>query len=113
MPLVILVEFEIKRDAIAQFRSLILANARSSLHEEPGCRRFDVLHNSDEPHRVVLYEIYDDVVAFDHHVTTPHYKTFAAAAEGLIETRSVKRLAFVDVALNGEAERKTSGRVGA
>jgi (4S)-4-hydroxy-5-phosphonooxypentane-2,3-dione isomerase len=110
VPLVILVEFAIKRDAIAQFRSLILANARSSLRDEPGCRRFDVLHHSDEPLRVVLYEIYDDAAAFDHHLTTAHYKAFAAAAESLIETRSVKRLTFVDVALNGEAERKTSGR---
>jgi len=113
MPLVILVEFVIKRDAISQFHPLILKNARSSLRDEPGCRRFDVLHNPDEPHRVVLYEVYDDAAAFDHHVTMPHYKTFTAAADGLIETRSVKRLAFVDVVLNTEAERKTSKRGGA
>jgi (4S)-4-hydroxy-5-phosphonooxypentane-2,3-dione isomerase len=113
VPLVILVEFVIKRDATTQFRSLILANARSSLRDEAGCRRFDVLHNSDEPNRVVLYEIYDDAAAFERHVTTSHYKDFAAAAETLIETRSVKRMSFVDLGLNTEAERKTAGRIGA
>jgi len=108
MPLVIFVEFVVKAGGIDQFRDLILANARTSLSEEPGCRRFDVLQSTDAPGRFLLYEIYDDAGAFDFHVATPHYKAFATAAEGLIETRSVRRLAFTDGDLNARAERKTS-----
>ena len=93
--LAILVEFTIKPGSIARFRELILANARRSLADEPGCRRFDVLSPPDEPGRVVLYEIYDDAAAFEVHVGTPHYQTFAAAAEPMIVSRSVRRLGFL------------------
>jgi quinol monooxygenase YgiN len=96
--LVILVEFTVKPGAIAPFRELITKNAATSLSDEPGCRRFDVLTTPEEPGRVVLYEIYDDDDAFDFHLTTSHYKSFAAAAEPLIETRSVRRLRFLDPA---------------
>ncbi len=58
--------------------------------------------------RIQLYEIYEDAAAFEFHTTTPHYKAFAAAADGMIEARLVKKLAFVDAALNLQAERKTA-----
>jgi len=106
--LVIYVEFIIKPEGRNRFQELILANARQSLRDEPGCRRFDVLQSAEEPGRVLLYEIYDSVAAFDHHMSTLHYKSFAAEAESLIERRSVRRLRFVDEALNLEAERKTA-----
>ncbi len=99
--LVILVEFTVKPGAAAQFRELIIANAATSLSEEAGCRRFDVLMTPDEPGRVVLYEIYDDDGAFEFHLTTPHYKSFAAAVEPLVETRSVRRLRFLDTTKYG------------
>ena len=94
-PLAILVEFTVKPGAVARFRELITANAARSLAEEPACRRFDVLSPGDEPGRVVLYEVYDDDRAFDLHLDTPHYRSFAAAAEPLIATRSIRKLHFV------------------
>jgi (4S)-4-hydroxy-5-phosphonooxypentane-2,3-dione isomerase len=97
-PMAILVEFTVKSDAIGRFRELITTNATRSLSQEPGCRRFDVLSSADEPGRIVLYEIYDDDRAFELHLATPHYKDFAAAAEPMIETRSIKRLQFVSPA---------------
>jgi quinol monooxygenase YgiN len=109
VPLVIYVDFTVKQGAVERFRELILANARHSLQDEPGCRRFDVLVSAEEPRRIVLYEIYEDAAAFDFHVATPHYKVFAAAVEGLLEARSVQRLTFLDTGLNGDAERKTAG----
>ena len=60
----------------------------------------------------MLYEIYEDAAAFDFHVTTPHYQVFAAATEGLLETRSVQRLTFLDPSSNGDAERKTARHPG-
>ena len=64
MPLVIYVDFTVKQGAVERFRELILANARHSLQDEPGCRRFDVLVSAEEPRRIVLYEIYEDAAAF-------------------------------------------------
>jgi (4S)-4-hydroxy-5-phosphonooxypentane-2,3-dione isomerase len=97
----ILVEFIIKSGSIERFRELILANARASLQDEEGCRRFDVLSPADDPTRIVLYEIYDNDRAFELHLQTPHYRAFAAASEGMIDNRSVRRLAFLNVDARG------------
>jgi len=110
-PLVILVEFLIKPDFVQRFAKLIRANAKASVEREPGCRRFDVLLGPDDPCRFVLYEIYDDAAAFDRHLQTRHFKAFAAATEGQIEQRSVRRLGFVwPKEKRGPARRKTGDR---
>ncbi|HEY1886217.1 MAG TPA: putative quinol monooxygenase [Roseiarcus sp.] len=92
--LAVLVEFLVKPSFIAQFRDLIAANAKASLEREMGCKRFDVLVEPEEPRRFVLYEIYEDEAAFDDHLVSSHYQSFADAIENQIEERSVRRLAF-------------------
>ncbi|MBV9959586.1 MAG: antibiotic biosynthesis monooxygenase [Acidobacteria bacterium] len=94
--LAVLVELLIKETFAAHFGELIAANAEASLKDEEGCRRFDVLVDSDEPRRFVLYEIYDDERAFDLHLRTPHYQRFAKGIEGFVEERSVRRFSFFD-----------------
>ena len=111
VPLVILVEFLVKPDFVQRFARLISANAKASVEKEPGCRRFDVLLAPDDPCRFVLYEIYDDAAAFDRHIETRHFKAFAAATEGQIVERSVRRLGFVwPKEKRGPARRKTGSK---
>jgi autoinducer 2-degrading protein len=93
-PLIVLVEFLVNPSFVAQFRDLIAANAKTSLKREIGCKRFDVLVDPEEPRRFVLYEIYEDEAAFDEHLASSHYLSFADAIENEIEQRSVRRLAF-------------------
>ena len=90
-PLVVLL---VKPSFIAQFRDLIAVNAKASLEREVGCKRFDVLFDPEEPQRFVLYELYENQVAFDEHLASSHYLSFAEAIEGEIEQRSIGRLAF-------------------
>jgi (4S)-4-hydroxy-5-phosphonooxypentane-2,3-dione isomerase len=93
-PLVVLVEFLVNPSFVAQFRDLIAANATTSLKHEIGCKRFDVLVDPEEPRRFVLYEIYEEQAAFDEHLASSHYLSFADAIENELEQRSVRRLAF-------------------
>jgi quinol monooxygenase YgiN len=93
-PLVVLVEFLVKTAFAERFGELIRVNAAASLEREHGCRRFDVLVESEHPRRFVLYEIYDDAGAFDLHLRSPHYRSFAEAIEDQIEERSIRRLLF-------------------
>jgi (4S)-4-hydroxy-5-phosphonooxypentane-2,3-dione isomerase len=81
-PLVVLVEILVKPSFVTQFRDLIVANAKTSLEREAGCNRFDVLFDPEEPRRFVLYEIYEDGAAFDEHLASSHYLSFADAIEG-------------------------------
>ena len=95
-PLVVLVEFLVKASFRERFRELVAVNAKASLERERGCRRFDVLIEPDEPRKFVLFEIYDDAAAFDEHLRSSHYKSFARAIANEIEHRSIHRLTFSD-----------------
>ncbi len=93
-PLVLLVEMRIRPGKALDFMPLILENAKRSLADEPGCKRFDVLLPLDGENRVLLYEIYDDEQAFDAHRQTPHYARFKDASRDLLEQSIVQRLGF-------------------
>ena len=88
---VIIVDFTLKPGKRPAFRRLVDANARASASREPGCRRFDVVEPRGEPDRVLLYEIYDDVAAFEIHMKTPHYAEFDAASAPFVTGKSVIR----------------------
>ena len=90
--LVVLVEFKLKPGKAEAFQQLIANNARGSVASEPGCRRFDVAWNSNDPEQVFLYEIYDDAAAFEHHKNTPHYASFSSGVGELTEGSTVRIL---------------------
>jgi quinol monooxygenase YgiN len=70
---VVIVRCHIKSEYLSAFQDAIADNARHSVLDEPGCRRFDVVQSNDDPNFVWLYEVYDDRAAFDYHTTTPHF----------------------------------------
>lgn len=91
----IIVDFKLRANTRRLFRSLVDANARTTLGSEPGCRRFDVLEPKGEEDRVVLYEIYRDRAAFEDHLKTPHFAAFDAAVAGLVADKSVSEYELV------------------
>jgi quinol monooxygenase YgiN len=97
---VIVVDFRIKPGAMQNFRRLIDENAKASVRDEPGCRRFDVLANRTEADRILLYEVYADRAAFDAHVRTPHFAAFDRESAALVADKSV---AEYDLACEGSA----------
>lgn len=88
---VIMVDFRIKPGAEHVFAPLIAENARLSVRDEPGCRRFDVVVPQGDAGRVLLYEIYDDEAAFDAHCRTPHFISFDRDSAPLVESKAVIR----------------------
>ncbi|MFI4988860.1 MAG: putative quinol monooxygenase [Alphaproteobacteria bacterium] len=89
---VITVDFEIDAEAHQRFLTLVRENARRSVADEPGCRRFDVALPRDGSSRVFLYEIYDDEAAFHAHMATPHFKSFATATKDMVKGRKISAL---------------------
>ena len=61
-------------------------NSRASRRDEPGCLRFDVHRDNDDPNHFVLYELYADERAFaEDHRAAPHYEKWRAASAELLE----------------------------
>lgn len=86
---VIIVDFRLKPGMRSAFRELIDANARDSAKKEPGCRRFDVLEPAGQADHILLYEIYDDIAAFDAHKRSEHYARFDSGSDAMVESKSV------------------------
>lgn len=69
---VILAPIQIKPGYAEQFIEAVLLDAQGSVNNEPGCLRFDVIRDEEDPNRIYLYEVYKDKDAFEYHKTTPH-----------------------------------------
>ena len=92
-PFTVIAELEVASEHKAEFLEFCRLDGVGSVTNEPGCRQFDTLTSDEAPNDVILYEVYDDRAAFDHHLTMPHYKVFAAAVEKLgVTTRLVRFL---------------------
>jgi quinol monooxygenase YgiN len=61
----------------------ILAKLAAATRLEPGCRRYDVGQNLEDPGRFHLSEIWDDHSSLAAHFKTPHMKEFSSAASKL------------------------------
>ena len=89
---VIIVDFEIKPDRVANFLPLMQENAAASVRDEPGCHQFDVCRDPDAPHRIFLYETYDDHAAFEAHLASSHFRNFDTATADMIVSKDVRTL---------------------
>src|SRR5262245_46452286 len=68
---IVLVLVTIRPEMRTAFEEALLHNARESVAHDRGCRRFDVSHHADDPHRWVLHEVYDDPAAHAEHRRSP------------------------------------------
>jgi len=70
--IVTIVNVYVKPEYIEDFIKITIENHFGSI-KEPGNLRFDVIQNSEDPTRFVLYEAYDSEDAVAKHKTTSHY----------------------------------------
>jgi (4S)-4-hydroxy-5-phosphonooxypentane-2,3-dione isomerase len=82
------VHLKVKPERIDDFIAATIENAKASL-QEPGCVRFDVIQEAEDPARFALVEIYRDQATHAAHRETLHYKAWAERAlDMLAEPRS-------------------------
>lgn len=94
--LVVTVDFTVKPQFVAEFRAEMVRNARASRETEPGCRRFDVAWSDRDPTLVFLYELYDDMAAFEAHTRTGHFKAFDAKTAPWVAAKSARLFQLAD-----------------
>jgi (4S)-4-hydroxy-5-phosphonooxypentane-2,3-dione isomerase len=82
------VHLKVKPERIDDFIAATIENAKASL-QEPGCVRFDVIQEAEDPARFVLVEIYRDQAGHAAHRESPHYNAWAERAPDMLaEPRS-------------------------
>ncbi len=82
----VIVSLYVKPDMADQFLDAMGENSRASRREEPGCLRFDVYRDNNDPNHFILFELYADERAFaEEHRAAPHYEKWRAASAELLE----------------------------
>jgi autoinducer 2-degrading protein len=88
---VVLVHVEVREELLSTFEDAILENAARSLEQDPGCLRFDVSRQEDDPCRWVFHEVYTDAAAHAAHRKSRHYVAYCAVADRAIMSKVVTR----------------------
>ncbi len=78
----------VRPEAVEAFRARLVRHARISTTEEPGCERFDVSQERDDPTLFLLIESYVDEAAFEAHRGSPHYHAFRADVKDWVVERT-------------------------
>lgn len=89
---VILVDWRVAAADANRFAALLTEQAATSLATEVGCLTFDVCQDPSDPGAFTLYEVYTDAAAFDKHLASEHMARFAAQAEPLTVSKTVRQL---------------------
>src|SRR5207253_3289325 len=75
------VKVRVKPEGRERFLKAIEVDALGSEGDEPGCMRFNVLHDQQDPNVYYFYEVYRDEAALEAHRAAPHYAVWRAAAD--------------------------------
>ncbi|MEM9044455.1 MAG: putative quinol monooxygenase [Pseudomonadota bacterium] len=81
--------FEVKPGEMDQFLPRMRQQAADSLTLEPDCAQFDVWTDPARPNEVYLYELYTDAAAFDAHLASDHFKSFASDVEAIVVDKTL------------------------
>jgi (4S)-4-hydroxy-5-phosphonooxypentane-2,3-dione isomerase len=88
---IVLVMVTVKPSMIPEFERALLHNARESVKKDPGCLRFDVSQQQDDPTRWLLYEVYDAPEAHAAHRESPHFLVYDEVASRALTDKVVIR----------------------
>ena len=94
--LAVCVDFEIDPASLDAFLTNKQKNASDSLANEVGCHQFDITQDPQNPTKIFLYELYDDVVAFELHKKASHYLKFNQVVREMVRAKSVRLLQKVN-----------------
>ncbi len=70
------VTVRVKPEQVVKFLDAARENAEHSERDEPGCLRFDVIQDRDDPHCFYFYEVYRDEAALAAHRQTAHFTSY-------------------------------------
>ena len=86
----IFVTLKVKPGYMDRFLEASLGDAKGSVGNEPGCFRFDILRDDNEPNVAHFYEVYEDQAAIEAHRRMPHYLQWRETVADWIEDNSAR-----------------------
>ena len=87
---VILGTIKVRVEHLAEFLVHVRTHATASARE-PGCVRYDVLQDVDDPQTICLYEVFRSEEALDVHHQQDYYKAWMTMSRGWREQSTYSR----------------------
>ena len=88
---VVVVIVSVRPEMLEEFERALLHNARESVARDPGCLRFDVCQQQDDPASWVLFEVYEAPEAHAAHRQSPHFLAYDRVAARAVTHKEVIR----------------------
>ena len=79
-----MITIDIKPEHKKSFIEESVADAQGSVENEPGCLRFDVLQDDENPNRIYLYEVYRDDAAVEAPFPNAPFTSMEQYRQGLL-----------------------------
>lgn len=83
-PDVRIVEVTVKREDIAEFRRIVVAEMRESMKVEPGVLAMYAVARKERPEQWIFFEIYADAAAYASHRETPHFQEYLSLTDDML-----------------------------
>ena len=90
--LILVVEAHVKPEMREKYLEVIKDDATHSEHDEPGCLRFDVLQDTEDPNKFFYYEVYQDEAAIKAHTEAPHFKRYRDQVGQFTDRETVRHI---------------------
>ena len=89
------VTLRVKPEHVSEFLEVSRDNARRSTADEPGCLRFDIIRDRNDPFCFRFYEVYQDDAALASHRQTPHFKRYIETTPEWLTEPAERQLGFL------------------
>jgi quinol monooxygenase YgiN len=85
-PLVRIAELEIESDRLSEYRDALKEEIEASIRLEPGVLTLYAVSVKGQPNQVRIFETYENQLAYESHLQTPHFKKYKAATQGMVKS---------------------------
>ena len=83
----------VKADKLEAYTLALKEGMETAVRVEPGVLSLRALSDKTNPTRITVFEIYEDLKAYNMHIQTSHFKKYKAAVADMVESLELNDLA--------------------
>lgn len=105
MPVVRVAELDIDPAQLEPYKAAVREEIETSVRIEPGVLAIYAVAEKDNPAKLRLFEIYADDAAYDAHIASAHFRTYAETTKDMITSKKLVETAPVQLSAKPEQGR--------
>jgi autoinducer 2-degrading protein len=88
---IVAVEVDIYDAKIDEFCDVVSVLSEQSVAKEQGCQNFRLYRSTDSPNEFLVFEVYDDILAFENHAKRDHTTNAGRLIAPMIRSKRVSK----------------------